>query len=432
MHHRVLAALFLISTLPFIVSSHAAPVELLVNGDFAAGIKGWTAMGGANVQGRQAVIVHEGGISQTVERPDLSFFLELSYEIQAVLYNPTSYAGSWITCFFVDQAGKSGEISVVGYEQRETDSSFRVIKVRLIDLVYGQVENPETLRMSKVVISLRLAFQGLPLSSSPSVASFRSVSLKRVNPVKFTLKESCSEFEDRTELNLGITNMGDLDATNVIVSLDLAPSLLIVSEKPVFERALLEAGTTWKVSWTLKSRLPGRQQYSITIRIRDDQAETELPIAITVIGPRSSTATTSATSTSQRSDRTEINGMLELVVAAIGGTVVALLIGIPILRRRRRSVTTVTRQLVYPEPVRAETVESVSKAGVTAERTKEIPEPKMISIAGTASETDSKVYDYIVKHEGTISLSQAARDLKISLEELQEAIYRLRNRGRLA
>jgi hypothetical protein len=48
------------------------------------------------------------------------------------------------------------------------------------------------------------------------------------------------------------------------------------------------------------------------------------------------------------------------------------------------------------------------------------------------SELDERVYDYIVKHEGTISLSQAAKDLGISIEELQAATERLKRQRRLA
>ncbi len=45
---------------------------------------------------------------------------------------------------------------------------------------------------------------------------------------------------------------------------------------------------------------------------------------------------------------------------------------------------------------------------------------------------DDKVYDYIVKHEGVISLSAASADIGISVEELKEITERLKKQGRLA
>jgi len=48
------------------------------------------------------------------------------------------------------------------------------------------------------------------------------------------------------------------------------------------------------------------------------------------------------------------------------------------------------------------------------------------------SSSDDKVYDYIVKHEGVISLSKASEDLGISVDELKEITERLKKQGRLA
>jgi hypothetical protein len=45
---------------------------------------------------------------------------------------------------------------------------------------------------------------------------------------------------------------------------------------------------------------------------------------------------------------------------------------------------------------------------------------------------DDRVYDYIVKHEGVISLSKASADLGISIERLKEITERLKMQGRLA
>jgi ribosomal protein L40E len=45
---------------------------------------------------------------------------------------------------------------------------------------------------------------------------------------------------------------------------------------------------------------------------------------------------------------------------------------------------------------------------------------------------EDKVYDYIVKHEGVISLSKASSDLGITSEELKQATEKLKKEGRLA
>lgn len=45
---------------------------------------------------------------------------------------------------------------------------------------------------------------------------------------------------------------------------------------------------------------------------------------------------------------------------------------------------------------------------------------------------DERIYGYIVEHQGTISISQTAKDLGISAEELKTAIDRFRREGRIA
>jgi ribosomal protein L40E len=44
---------------------------------------------------------------------------------------------------------------------------------------------------------------------------------------------------------------------------------------------------------------------------------------------------------------------------------------------------------------------------------------------------DDTVYDYIVKHQGVISLRAASNDLGISVDELKEITGRLKKDGRL-
>ncbi len=50
----------------------------------------------------------------------------------------------------------------------------------------------------------------------------------------------------------------------------------------------------------------------------------------------------------------------------------------------------------------------------------------------TISSIDEKVYDYIVKHEGVISISKASEDLGISVDQLKEIADHLKKQGRLA
>ena len=48
------------------------------------------------------------------------------------------------------------------------------------------------------------------------------------------------------------------------------------------------------------------------------------------------------------------------------------------------------------------------------------------------SSTEDRVYDYVVKHEGVISLSKASQDLGISVDELKRTTDSLKKKGRLA
>jgi hypothetical protein len=52
--------------------------------------------------------------------------------------------------------------------------------------------------------------------------------------------------------------------------------------------------------------------------------------------------------------------------------------------------------------------------------------------APAPSSLDDKLYDYIVKHEGVISLSAASEELGIPIDELKKIAERLKNQGRLA
>jgi len=90
----------------------------------------------------------------------------------------------------------------------------------------------------------------------------------------------------------------------------------------------------------------------------------------------------------------------------------------------------VVRPEAAPAGVAAKPVPEAAPSAV--KEVKEVPTPKIIPIAEAAPPLDERVYNYIVAHEGTIALSQAAKDLGITLDELNAAIDRLKSQGRLA
>jgi hypothetical protein len=58
--------------------------------------------------------------------------------------------------------------------------------------------------------------------------------------------------------------------------------------------------------------------------------------------------------------------------------------------------------------------------------------PRRASAASDLEKLDNRVYDYVVKRHGEISLSQASRDLELSVEEVRLSTERLKKKGRLA
>jgi hypothetical protein len=63
----------------------------------------------------------------------------------------------------------------------------------------------------------------------------------------------------------------------------------------------------------------------------------------------------------------------------------------------------------------------------SSQQQQHLPTPNLAEPSGV----DRKVFDYIVSHEGTISMSQASRDLAIPHEVLQSSIDRLKSSGTL-
>jgi uncharacterized protein with PIN domain len=54
------------------------------------------------------------------------------------------------------------------------------------------------------------------------------------------------------------------------------------------------------------------------------------------------------------------------------------------------------------------------------------------SLSPESGSLEERVYDYIVKHEGVISISKAAEDMGTSVEELKRITEKLKNQGRLS
>jgi len=92
------------------------------------------------------------------------------------------------------------------------------------------------------------------------------------------------------------------------------------------------------------------------------------------------------------------------------------LLGIRMLRQRKKGLhkppPATPRAARPPEPV-------------------EKPVVKPITLRMIPSEVDQMVYDYIVHHKGVISISQAARDLNLTLEELYASFERLKKEGKI-
>ncbi len=85
-------------------------------------------------------------------------------------------------------------------------------------------------------------------------------------------------------------------------------------------------------------------------------------------------------------------------------------------------------------PTAVKEVKQVPEAAPTMKVThvKEIPPPKMILRTEDTSLLDDRVYNCIAEHGGEVSLSQAAEELGITVHDLNAAIDRLKNQGRLA
>jgi hypothetical protein len=122
-----------------------------------------------------------------------------------------------------------------------------------------------------------------------------------------------------------------------------------------------------------------------------------------------------------------------MLVGGVGTAVIAVSAGLAVAYRRRRS--RVSRSGQAPIGMRAcascganlpEKATFCQRCGASAE-----PVPSVIPSVATVPTLEDKVYEYIANHEGVISLSKAAEELGITVEQLKEITDKLKKEGRL-
>ncbi len=121
-----------------------------------------------------------------------------------------------------------------------------------------------------------------------------------------------------------------------------------------------------------------------------------------------------------------------MLVGGVGTAVIAVSAGLAVAYRRRRSRVG-SGQL--PIGIRVctscgsnlpERATFCQRCGASAE-----PMPSSIPSVATVPTLEDKVYEYIANHEGVISLSKAAEELGITVEQLKEITDKLKKEGRL-
>ena len=124
------------------------------------------------------------------------------------------------------------------------------------------------------------------------------------------------------------------------------------------------------------------------------------------------------------------------IIAVFLGIVVAIVAGVGITLAYRRGMLTGRLTTLRPQkpraPTRGPTV-LCSKCGSRIPGGAVFCQKCGAPIAvAERPPLEDKVYDYIVKHEGVISLGQASKDLAISVDELKRIAESLKKKGRLA
>lgn len=313
--------------------SFGAPVELLVNGSFKDGLKGWVVEGVALLDVEGVRILREGSLSQIVQRPDLSFHLEFSYLVRTELPSKVYFARSVVTFYVVDREKRNDNFTIVGEAHRETGSSdWREVRLDLLRLFRRDVGDPENFQVTALKVAVELGFTAAV--PAPAVACFRNIGLRRVNPARILVNEDGRrEFPDRTELIVSVVNVGDMDAFNMVVTLIPTPEIVVISERTSFERPALEGRESWRLSWMLAARSSG--VHRVVVRVRSDQAGAELSISVPVAGIPQITTTSMSTMTVERTSETIIVVFTQIAFLVMLALLIVVVV-IPIIQSRKR------------------------------------------------------------------------------------------------
>jgi len=125
--------------------------------------------------------------------------------------------------------------------------------------------------------------------------------------------------------------------------------------------------------------------------------------------------------------------ILVVMILGVGGGLASAMALRVHSKKRKAAAPTAALGVPQPEPsLEGMPAKKVPEGPPVAKEVKEVPTPKIVPIGKATPELDEMVYDYIIQHEGTIALSQAAKDLGITVDELNAAIERLKGQGRLA
>jgi len=329
----VLTSILLSSVLP----SFGGPVELLQNGSFKNGLDGWIVEGTVFPDTESVRIMRLGSLSQVVRSPDLSFYLELSYGVRTDFPSKVSFARSLVTFYLVDRQRKDTQFTIVGDTQGGLgDSGWKDVRLNLLQLFRNDIGDPGNFQLSALKVRMELGFTTYVSFPLP-VVYFRNISLRRANPAKILLTESGRrELPDRTELTISLTNVGDINASNLVVTLIPSADIMVISEMTRFERPALEGRTSWQLSWMLGARSSG--VHPVTVRAGCDQGSAELSLSVPVPAFPQITITHTSTVTSTLTTE-QVTEQVNIIFTQIAILVLVILLTaailIPIIRKRR-------------------------------------------------------------------------------------------------
>jgi len=120
-----------------------------------------------------------------------------------------------------------------------------------------------------------------------------------------------------------------------------------------------------------------------------------------------------------------------LLVGGVGTTVVVICAGVAVAYRRKRSRRLETGGLTMGKRACANCGANLPEGATFCQRCGTSAGP-VVSIIPTAPSLEDKVYEYIAKHEGVISMSKAAEELGVPVEQLKEITEKLKKEGRLS